>query len=79
MLPHAGAMFGFFFHAGPVWNYDDARACDTARFARFFHGMLERGIYLAPSAFEAGFIGTAHDDAALDATIAAARAVLQSL
>ena len=47
-------------------------ACDIERFKRFFHAMLERGVYLAPSAYEAGFVSMAHDDAVIDATIAAA-------
>jgi glutamate-1-semialdehyde 2,1-aminomutase len=48
-------------------------ACDTAAFNRFFHAMLERGVYLAPSAFEAGFMSSAHDDEVIAATLAAAR------
>jgi len=68
-----GGMFGMFFSDAPVDTYADAIACDTAAFNRFFHAMLERGVYLAPSAFEAGFMSSAHDDAAIAATIAAAR------
>jgi glutamate-1-semialdehyde 2,1-aminomutase len=54
-------------------------ACDKARFNRFFHAMLDRGVYLAPSAYEAGFVSAAHDDAALQLTFEAARAAFQSL
>ena len=68
-----GAMFGLFFTDQTVDTYAQAIACDTAAFNRFFHAMLERGVYLAPSAFEAGFVSSAHDDAAVDATLAAAR------
>ena len=68
-----GGMFGLFFSAEPVDTYDGAVACDTASFNRFFHAMLARGVYLAPSAFEAGFMSSAHGDAELAATLAAAR------
>jgi glutamate-1-semialdehyde 2,1-aminomutase len=59
----AGTMWGFFFRAEPVRSYADARHSDVALFARFFHGALERGVYLAPSAFEAAFMSAAHGDA----------------
>ena len=59
----AGTMWGFFFTAGPVRSYDDARASDTLLFKRFFHAALARGIYLAPSPFEAAFLSAAHGDA----------------
>jgi len=69
----AGAMFGLFFTAdGPVTNYEQATACNQPQFNAFFHKMLERGIYLAPSAFEAGFVSTAHGDAEIAATLDAA-------
>jgi glutamate-1-semialdehyde 2,1-aminomutase len=68
-----GGMFGLFFSADPVDTYAGAVACDTAAFNRFFHAMLERGVYLAPSAFEAGFMSSAHGQAELDATVEAAR------
>ncbi len=58
----AGSMFGFFFRAEPVRSFTDARASDVALFRRFFHAALSRGIYLAPSAFEAGFVSAAHGD-----------------
>lgn len=69
----AGGMFGLFFGAGKVDSYTKAVACDSVAFNRFFHAMLERGVYLAPSAFEAGFMSSAHDDAVIAETIAAAR------
>jgi glutamate-1-semialdehyde 2,1-aminomutase len=70
---HVGGMFGFFFtEQEKVTDFAGATACDQARFKAFYHAMLERGIYLAPSAFEAGFVSSAHSDADLDATIAAA-------
>jgi glutamate-1-semialdehyde 2,1-aminomutase len=71
-----GGMFGLFFSAEPVTTYAQATACDVERFKAFFHGMLAEGIYLAPSAFEAGFLSAAHSTADIEATIAAARRVL---
>ncbi|MBK1620414.1 glutamate-1-semialdehyde-2,1-aminomutase [Lamprobacter modestohalophilus] len=69
----AGAMFGLFFtDDGPVTNYAQATACDQEQFRRFFHAMLDQGVYLAPSAFEAGFVSGAHGDAEIDATLEAA-------
>jgi glutamate-1-semialdehyde 2,1-aminomutase len=69
----AGGMFGIFFtEAERVTNFEQATACDQQRFKAFFHAMLARGIYLAPSAFEAGFISAAHGDAEIDATLDAA-------
>ncbi len=71
----AGGMFGLFFTAADeVSSFDEVMACDRERFARFFHLMLEHGVYLAPSAFEAGFVSAAHSDADLEATFAAAEA-----
>ncbi len=73
-------MFGFFFTAEPkVDGYAKVIACDVARFQRFFHGMLNEGIYLAPSAFEAGFISAAHSPADIEATATAAARVFASL
>jgi glutamate-1-semialdehyde 2,1-aminomutase len=70
----AGGMFGLFFTAdGPVTNFAQATACNQAQFNAFFHAMLERGVYLAPSAFEAGFVSGAHTDAEINATLTAAR------
>ena len=74
-----GGMFGLFFTAGKVETFAQATAADTARFNRFFHGMLERGIYLAPSAFEAGFMSSAHSDDDIAATLEAARRVMTTL
>jgi glutamate-1-semialdehyde 2,1-aminomutase len=67
------AMFGLYFRHGPVTSYADAMGSDVDAFRRFFHAMLRRGVYLAPSAFEAGFLSSAHGDAEIDATISAAR------
>ncbi|HEX6928301.1 MAG TPA: glutamate-1-semialdehyde 2,1-aminomutase, partial [Gammaproteobacteria bacterium] len=73
-------MFGLFFTDQPsVTSFRDVMACDTARFTRFFHGMLEHGIYLAPSAFEAGFLSTAHSGDDIAGTVAAAYSVFKSL
>jgi glutamate-1-semialdehyde 2,1-aminomutase len=58
----AGSMWGFFFHQGPVMNFEDAKKSDVELFKRFFHAALDRGVYLAPSAFEAGFVSAAHGD-----------------
>lgn len=73
------AMFGMFFTGEPVHNYEDAKKSDSAKFGRFHRGMLEKGIYLAPSQFEAGFTSLAHTDEDIDRTIEAARDVLSSL
>ncbi|MGO3128055.1 MAG: glutamate-1-semialdehyde 2,1-aminomutase [Luteimonas sp.] len=75
-----GGMFGLFFtDQAYVDTYAQAVACDTAAFNRFFHAMLERGVYLAPSAFEAGFMSSAHDAAVIDATLQAARGAFAEL
>jgi len=71
-----GSMFTAFFHEGPVDDDASARRADPARFAAFFRAMLERGIYLAPSAFETGFVSAAHTEDDIDATVAAAREAL---
>jgi glutamate-1-semialdehyde 2,1-aminomutase len=65
----AGSMFGFFFRAEPVRSFSDAKAADVDLFRRFFHAALARGVYLAPSAFEAGFLSSAHGDAELALTL----------
>ncbi|GAB4239188.1 MAG: glutamate-1-semialdehyde 2,1-aminomutase [Elainellaceae cyanobacterium] len=72
-------MFGFFFTEGPVHNYEDAKKSDLAKFGRFHRGMLEQGVYLAPSQFEAGFTSLAHTDEDIDRTLEAARAVMSGL
>jgi glutamate-1-semialdehyde 2,1-aminomutase len=69
----AGSMFTVFFTERDVFNFETAKTCDTQRFNRFFHRMLEQGIYLPPSQFEAAFISVAHTDSDIDKTIAAAR------
>ncbi len=75
-----GGMFGLFFTDAPeVENFQDVMACDSERFNRFFHGMLEAGINLAPSSFEAGFVSQAHSEADLQETINTAKKVMQSL
>jgi glutamate-1-semialdehyde 2,1-aminomutase len=76
---HISAMFGMFFTGSPVHNYEDAKKADVAKFGRFHRGMLERGVYLAPSQFEAGFTSLAHTEADIERTLAAAKEVLASL
>jgi glutamate-1-semialdehyde 2,1-aminomutase len=76
---HAGSMFGFFFTAGPVVDLESAMQSDTGLFSKYFHGMLDRGIYLAPSPFEAGFVSTAHDTRDIERTLAAAGDTLSHL
>jgi len=73
---HAGSMWGLYFTAGPVRNYADARKADTALFARWHTAALARGVFLAPSAFEAGFVSAAHTDSDIDFTIAQLDAAL---
>jgi glutamate-1-semialdehyde 2,1-aminomutase len=73
------AMFGFFLCKGPVSNFEQAKASDTERFGRVHRAMLERGVYLAPSAFEAGFTSLAHSEADIDATIKAFRESFQQV
>ncbi len=76
----AGTMFGLFFtERERVTRFSEVMACDVERFNRFFHGMLAEGVYLAPSAFEAGFVSAAHDAAAIEATLAAAERVFARL
>ena len=75
-----GGMFGLFFTDNDrVSSFAEVMACDSERFSRFFHGMLERGVYLAPSAFEAGFVSVTHTDAEIDETLAAAAEVFGEL
>jgi glutamate-1-semialdehyde 2,1-aminomutase len=77
---HVCGMFGLFFTTAPkVDTFGKVMACDVARFKRFFHGMLDEGIYLAPSAFEAGFLSSAHTEADIETTAAAAARVFSSL
>jgi glutamate-1-semialdehyde 2,1-aminomutase len=75
-----GGMFGLFFSdQDPVSNFSQVMACDQERFVRFFHGMLGEGIYLAPSAFETGFVSSAHDNKAITTTLEAAERVFATL
>jgi glutamate-1-semialdehyde 2,1-aminomutase len=82
-VPHtaaaAGSMLGFFFADGPVTDLASAKRADTALYGRFFHAMLDRGFYFAPSQFEAGFLSLAHTEADVDRTIAAADDALTSI
>ena len=74
-----GSMFCAYFTGGPIHNVADALKSDRERFKKFFHGMLDAGVYLAPSQFEAGFISTAHTAADIEKTVAAAAHVLRGL
>ena len=74
-----GGMFGMFFTNEIVDTFAQAMSCDSAAFNRFFHAMLERGVYLAPSAYEAGFMSSAHDDEAIAQTIDAARGAFAAI
>ena len=74
-----GGMFGIYFAAKVPVDYAQIMACDKERFNKFFHAMLDDGVYLAPSAFEAGFVSAAHDDAAIEATLSAARSAFEKL
>ncbi|NVB42692.1 glutamate-1-semialdehyde 2,1-aminomutase [Pseudenhygromyxa sp. WMMC2535] len=74
-----GSMFSGFFCTGEVWNYVDAQGSDLERFARWHGEMLARGVYLAPSQFEAGFMSAAHDEAAIEQTLTAAAEVFALL
>ena len=68
-----GSMFGLYFRASPPTSFAEVMQCDRERFNRFFHAMLAHGVYLAPSAYEAGFVSAAHGSVEIDATLAAAR------
>jgi glutamate-1-semialdehyde 2,1-aminomutase len=77
---HAGTMFGgFFTDRGEVTNYADVMACDTDAFARFFHTMLDHGVYLAPASYEAGFMSAAHSDGDIEQTVEAAATAFATL
>ena len=77
---HVGSMFGFFFTGETrVTNYQQVIACDTERFNRFFHLMLDQGVYFAPAAYEAGFVSAAHSEALIDEALAAAARALRQL
>jgi glutamate-1-semialdehyde 2,1-aminomutase len=74
-----GGMFGLYFAAQIPERFADVTRCDVARFNAFFHKMLDAGVYFAPSAYEAGFVSIAHDDAVIDATVDAARSAFTAL
>jgi glutamate-1-semialdehyde 2,1-aminomutase len=74
-----GGMFGLYFRETPPASYAEVMQCDKEAFNRFFHGMLSRGIYLAPSAYEAGFVSSAHGPAEIEKTVAAAKSVFSDL
>lgn len=76
---YSSGMFGFFFTEGPVYNFSDAKKSDTAKFGRFHRGMLEEGVYLAPSQFEAGFTSLAHSSEDIEQTIVAAEKVFRQI
>jgi glutamate-1-semialdehyde 2,1-aminomutase len=79
-VEHIGGMFGFVFSdAGPIRRFDQVMAADQARFRQFFHGMLQQGIYFAPSAFEAGFMSSAHGDDEISKTLEAAEIVMRQI
>src|SRR5581483_7352323 len=72
-INRVGSMFTFFFTDRPVTDWETAKVSDTQRFAKFFHFMLERGVYLAPSQFEAGFVSAMHSEDDIRHTVEAAR------
>lgn len=74
-----GGMFGVYFAATAPTSYTEMMASDRAKFNSFFHAMLEQGVYLAPAAFEAGFVSAAHDDAVIEETLAIARKVFAAM
>ena len=74
-----GGMFGLYFRSAPPSTYAEVMQCDKEAFKRFFHAMLERGVYLAPSAYEAGFVSSEHSEADIETTIAAADAAFHSM
>ncbi len=78
-LQRIGSMSCCYFANAPVHNMAEAMQSDRDRFGKYFHGMLEEGVYIAPSQFEAGFVSAAHDEAAIEKTVAAAGKVMKSL
>jgi glutamate-1-semialdehyde 2,1-aminomutase len=74
-----GTMFGFFFQSGPIESYDDAKRSDVEQFKRFFHQMLGRGVYFAPSQFEAAFVSVTHEGAPVDFTVKAIQGAFEAL
>lgn len=73
-----GGMFGFYFTDRPVHRFDDLSQCDEAHFKRFFHAMLQAGVYLAPSAYEAGFVSSKHSDEIIEQTLSAAQTAIKA-
>jgi glutamate-1-semialdehyde 2,1-aminomutase len=78
-IHRCGSMFCVYFAKKPIHNLTDAMESDRDRFAKYFHGMLDQGIYLAPSQFEAGFISAAHTPEDIETTVATARQVLRTV
>ena len=78
-LQRVGSMWTLFFQPGPVRDWTSAARSDTTRFARFFRALLDRGVYLAPSQYEACFVSAAHDDAVIAATVAAIGGALEEI
>ena len=78
-LHQLGSMFGMFFNVNPVTDYASAATSDQAAFKIWFHTMLEQGVYLAPSQFEAGFMSAAHSDADIEKTVLAAKVAMQAV
>jgi glutamate-1-semialdehyde 2,1-aminomutase len=74
-----GSMWGVFFHPGPVRSFEDAKEADTGRFGRFHREMLDRGVFLAPSPFEAGFLSIRHGETELELTLGAARGAARAI
>jgi len=74
-----GGMFGLFFSEQPVHSFEQATQCNNEHFKTFFHGMLDAGVYLAPSSYEAGFVSAAHTEADLQHTIDVAGQILKTL
>jgi glutamate-1-semialdehyde 2,1-aminomutase len=74
-----GSMFTWFFTEGPVTDWDSASKSDTEKFGKFFRGMLDRGVYLPPSQYEAAFLGATHTEADIQQTIAAAKEAFAGL
>ena len=78
-INRVGSMFTGFFNTGPVETLAQVEQSDAARYGRYFHALLERGVYIAPSQFEAGFLSTAHTEADIDTTIERVRDALAAL
>ena len=75
-----GAMFGLFFsNEDKIQSFSQVMACDSERFSKFFHAMLKNGVYLAPSAFEAGFVSSTHTEKEIEQTLAAANEAFKNL